>query len=316
MNSPLQVISSDHLETDVFDLLIAAVGFEARSSYLARRLRSRYKFGLAFAFAERRCLNFQANLDWYAGEGFTIENFSDELPGFEFIRSAVITINSANVVSDIVRIVVDVSSMSRPMIAKIITWISSLPWEVEVTFAYCPSAYVDLGDQIYTMSYVGPVTPNFAGWTDDTRRRLVAIVGLGGERGLALGAIEYLEATDVWVLIPTGIDKRYDAAAESANAELLARIGHSRIIAYNPLDGFGCFCTVESLVYGLLKADRPILIPFGPKIMTAASLLAAQIFRPNAPVWRVSSEQSGEPVDREATGDLSTITAVFKPQSN
>lgn len=154
--------------------------------------------------------------------------------------------------------------MSRPMIASIISWLAALSLDTKLcaTFAYCPSNYVELGHQIYSMSYIRPVTSSFSGWISDIKPRIVTIVGLGGECGLAQGAIEYLKATDVWASLPVGVEPSYDSASEGANAELLERTGNSRVIKYNPLDAFGCFRTIESLAFfrcWLRPADRLLL---------------------------------------------------------
>jgi hypothetical protein len=309
------LITSISTLSGTYDLLICAVGFEARAIHFARTFQATYRKGIALAFSERKVLHFGDNLMWYQQAEFEIHEFNGELRGAEIITNALKIARDGQNDNLERRVLVDISSMSRPMVADIVTWFSqiSICQQLDVAFIYCPSKYVELGDQIYSMSYIGPVTPSFAGWINDTKRRLVAIVGLGGERGLALGAVEYLEATDVWAFLPGGVDSNYDAAAEKANSELLERIGPSRVVKYDPRNAFDCFCALEALAYGLLQRDRPILLPFGPKIFATTALLVAQFYKPRIPVWRVSGEQSGDPVDREANGAISVLGVKFEP---
>lgn len=51
------------------------------------------------------------------------------------------------------------------------------------------------------------------------------------------------------------------------------------------------------------------------QLFAPAAMLVEQIHRPKIPVWRVSSDQSGDPVDREANGKISLLKAIFGPLS-
>ncbi len=308
---------------DKFDILICAVGFEARACFVAQAKLGFYKRGIALAFVERQVLNYWKNYSWCSSNSFSMLDFVDaaslSIHLKEKFDDATATVERGSTIN----LLVDITSMSRPMIATLVRFFSirSELHTLDVQFTYCPSKYVELGQQIYTTSSIGPVTPSYAGWTSDPRSHVVALVGLGGERGLALGAMEYIEATDVWAFAPTGVDERYDTASWQANKELLERIGESRVIKYSPLEPFECFTALELLAYGCLRSERPILVPFGPKIFAISSLLAAEIYKPKIPVWRVSSDQFGEPIDSstgwECRGSESHIwlrvTGLFRP---
>ena len=158
---------------------------------------------------------------------------------------------------------------------------------------------------------IGPVSRAYAGWQPDVDSRTTAIVGLGGERGVALGMIEHLEVTDAWVFQPIGTDGRFDIGATEANRELIERIGQSRVVPYEVMYPFDCFCSLEPLVFGAMATERVVLVPLGPKIFSVVALLVAELYWPNVPVWRASSDQDGAPLDREADGSLVWLQADF-----
>lgn len=312
MTARLRVHPKAPVKQEKFDILLCAVGFEARASFVAKTRQGTYKKGIAFAFTERRVLNFKDNYAWFEQNGFTIVDFEATFDGLKVLGPAIEAAQSRPP-GITLSILVDISSMSRPLIASVISWLSFYAEDqpIFVNFAYCPSAYVELGNQLWTSSYTGPVNPRFAGWTIDNKPPVVGIVGLGGERGLALGAIEYLEAKDVWAFCPYGVDGQYDQALSEANKELLQRIGADHIVGYSALEPFECFCQLESLTYGCLASERPLLLPFGPKIFAVVCLLVAELYRPRVPVWRVSSEQDGDPIDRVARGNIVNLLVTF-----
>ena len=64
----IRVISKEVAPTDQFDILMGCIGFEARSSYLARQSRGNIKYGIAFAFTERKVLSYEKNYAWFSGK--------------------------------------------------------------------------------------------------------------------------------------------------------------------------------------------------------------------------------------------------------
>ena len=210
-------------------------------------------------------------------------------------------------------LLVDISSMSRPMLADIVYQLSTIERadEVLVTFAYLPSTFVKLAAEYAPVAVTEPVTPEYAGWTSMPERPITAVVGLGYEYDLALGTIEYLEPTAAWIFMPTGEDRRYDDAVKQANRDLRGMLSDDRAMTYQVDNPARVHAVLESLVYGLLQTSRPILIPFGPKIFSLCCLLIARTYAPAVTVWRVSGESYARPGDREASGKVVCLKARF-----
>jgi len=214
----------------------------------------------------------------------------------------------------VTRMLIDISSMSRPMIASVVLALSRAceRHPLDVVFAYCPAVFTKPSDLRQPVTVSQPVTPEFAGWSNQPDKPVAAIAGLGFEFDQALGAMEFLEPAVAWTFIPFGEDERYDRAAQSANKELLAAIKPERMIRYDVTDPYQCFVQLESLTYGLLDSNRPIIVPFGPKIFSLLSFLVAIIHAPNVTIWRVSGEQVGIPDDRVASGNVISVSARFQ----
>jgi hypothetical protein len=293
-----------------FDLLIACLGYEARSLYVAERYTGAAERRLAVAFRDRLVGHYRRNNQFYNAHGFKILPF--DIDGF--LHALRLELLAAQPKGDFgPRILIDISSMSRPMIATIVLALSRVceKTPVDVVFVYCPAIFTKPSELRQPVTVSEPVIPELAGWSVQPERSAAAIAGLGFEFDQALGAIEFLEPAVAWTFIPFGEDPRYDTAAENANQELLATVSPERIIRYDVKDPYQCFVQLEALTYGLIDSMRPIIIPFGPKIFSLLSFLVAVIHSPNVTVWRVSGEQVGIPEDRVASGNVISLRALF-----
>ena len=86
---------------------------------------------------------------------------------------------------------------------------------IRVTVGYAPSKF---GGGYYSapIRAANPIKPELAGWSTRPEQPLGAILSLGCEPGLALGALQFLEPDKVWVFPPLGIDPNFDKAREQA----------------------------------------------------------------------------------------------------
>lgn len=293
-----------------FDLFICTLGYETRSSHLARERLVDADQKVALAFPEEDYAAYVSNRNFLTSAGYSIvPNDGDALR--RLIASAIES--QAPNPTDPFSILVDISSMSRPMLAHLVYLLSTLADvdEVLVTFAYLPAKFVRENAEHAPVAVTKPVTPEYAGWTSTPELPITAVVGLGYERDLALGTIEYLEPTAAWVFIPTGEDRRYDDAVNQANRDLKEMISEERALNYNVDSPARVYALLESLTYGLLQKSRPILVPFGPKIFCLCCLLVARTYAPNITVWRVSGETHASPGDREANGKIISLETRF-----
>lgn len=212
---------------------------------------------------------------------------------------------------------IDVSSMSRPMIAEVLLLFRRLAIKkkrpITAKLLYSPAEYVPPPTIEGPIVKSEPVVPEFAGWSMASGAPSVAIVGLGYEPDFALGTWEYLEASSLVAFFPTGEDARYDEAVQKANEEILKQIGEGQVYKYRVDDPVHLFIILKTLVSGYLGIARPIIVPFGPKTFAVTALLVALIHQPSVTVWRVSGDQDALPVDRQANGKVVVLDLQVSP---
>ena len=175
--------------------------------------------------------------------------------------------------------------------------------ELSVCVGYAPSRY-NAPRTLAPIRSAGPISPEFAGWSTRPELPLAAVFGLGGEPGLALGAMQYLEPDKVWVFAPEGIDQRFDLALERANAHIEEIFDVTRF-HYNIAAPVSVRARIDSLIQAMEGEFRVILVPFGPKIFGWICILGAMFqSHRRVGVWTFSSLEKERPVDRSAHGPI------------
>lgn len=311
MTMLIEVVGSGELK-ETHDLFIGTLGYESRSSHLARKQLVNARRKVALAFPNEDYVSYLANRTFLNASGYDIVD--NRRPTIAHLLQEMVEKHGTR--SEVsVSVLIDISSMSRPMLADIIRLIAQLdaPHGVNATFVYLPAAYVKGNAEHAPVAVSQPVTPEFAGWTSTPELPITAVVGLGYEPDLALGALEFLEPTAAWAFIPTGEDRRYDDAVKEANRSLEVMLSDDRSMSYSVEEPARVHAVLETLVYGLVQRSRPILIPFGPKIFSLCCLLIAQNYAPSVTVWRVSGETLARPGDRQASGKIVTMKVYFRP---
>lgn len=198
---------------------------------------------------------------------------------------------------------VDVSCLSRTNMGGIFSAIKELAQTVTVrlSLGYCLARYSpppDTGNPANRK--VSPVHPTFSGWTAGPYRPVDVVVSLGYEKGKALGAVEYLEPARRWIFVPHSPETKFLRTVEAHNRELTS--GEGRVqIDYEVLRPRDTYFSLLSLVVGLLSEARPVLLPFGPRIFFAISLLVAMTVE-EAAVWHVDGDDDSSPDAQQSSG--------------
>jgi hypothetical protein len=292
-----------------YDAFLACVGYEARSRFIAEVIRPEARRRVASIFSDRQVLSFDTNLSWYRSSGYELEEHDDE--GYRAWVERVL----ARIFEEAgwePRICVDISSLSRVRIAILVDSLFSFMSErsIEVDFLYSLASFSSPPASTEPNTHVGPVIPEFAGWTNAPERPPVAVVGLGYEEDRALGAVEHIQASFIWAFMPTSSISAYGPALESANRTLMQLQG-LRKIRYIVEQPFDCFLTLEAVTYGCLQEGNPILLPFGPKIFALNSVLVAGL-HPEVAVWRVSAGGQEPAAERVASGTVIGHRVMFR----
>ncbi|MGF6609473.1 hypothetical protein OKW45_004395 [Paraburkholderia sp. WSM4175] len=207
------------------------------------------------------------------------------------------------------RILVDVSCLPRRIVASMFAALASqgLWSEVDLWLIYNPARYVPPATgSLEPNRRVAPVHPVFAGWISRAGLPVRTVVGLGYERGKALGAVEYIQSSDYVLFIPESPEKRYRAKVEQHNRQLIRAASDAQVFDYDVLQPVETFQMLGGLVAGMKGQYKPVLLPFGPKILFAVSLLVALVHR-EVSVWHVSGEELEQPVERPGSSYFATI---------
>jgi hypothetical protein len=296
-----------------YDGVIATVGFEERARFIPTKLLGNARSQFACAFDKRKTHSFKENLDWFRANGFEIEE-SDNVRFKSWCESRIEALVSES--DGDVTVGIDVSSMSRFRIATLFEVLLEERSHVRIIadFLYAPAEFKEPIEFDTQMEVARPVTDTFAGWSTRPELPTAAVLGLGYEQDKAIGVIEYIEPTRLWAFRPIGDDERYQAAMDGANESLWDILPKDDAIEYTVSQPYECVVTLESLIFGSFNLGRPVLIPFGPKIFCVCCLAVASIHYPRVAVWRVSSDQSDEPIDQRAAGTVFGLRIVFLPE--
>ncbi|MGC3968743.1 MAG: hypothetical protein QM775_15645 [Pirellulales bacterium] len=294
-----------------YHAVLTTAGYEARSTHIAEAVNPLARIRTACSFSERQVGCYERNVAAYRNMNFEVPVIAEDDVA-EWTRNWFQNVVRENSDCDRVRVCVDISCMSRIRIASILAALLELQDgpSVDVDFLYSIAKFVRPVALSAPNVSAQPVLSLFAGWNADLSLPITALIGLGYEPGKAIGSFEYLEATNVWTFCPIGDDDRYDRAVKKANASLLDHTPKKQNVFYRLDQPLTCFGTLESIVYGLLPSQRPVLLPFGPKIFALVAMLVACVHR-EVPVWRISSGQSGSPEPREASGKILGLRVAF-----
>jgi len=210
---------------------------------------------------------------------------------------------------EVISILLDISSMPRSVMASVMAIIHDLAEtrRIDLTVAYCLAKYTAPVEHKFANKTVRPVHSHFTGFTVDAGLPVAAIVGLGYEKGKALGAVEYIQSSDWWIFVPTSAETRYSKKVDEHNQTILKAISDTRRFEYSIHSPLLTVSQLESLVSNLVSSRKPILLPFGPKIFFFCSLLVSLVHR-NCAVWDVVGETPAVKADVSLSADITCLS--------
>lgn len=101
--------------------------------------------------------------------------------------------------------------------------------------------------------------------------------------------------------VPHSPENRYLADVREINQDLISGAEATSCFNYDVLDPAFQLGMLRSLLEGLSPTNKLVVLPFGPKIFFAVTLIAAMDMRDVA-VWHVSGEEKRPPHARRASG--------------
>lgn len=135
-------------------------------------------------------------------------------------------------------------------------------------------------------------------------RPLSVVLGLGYEVDQAIGAIEYLDPSGIWAFVPVGADPRFFRDVRQSNSALWPLLDPAHQREYLLNDPYLTFSELRGLVATLALRSRVIIVPGGPKLFSALSILAKLELGEEVSVWRASTHEFNAPRDIAAAGEV------------
>ncbi|MCE2399132.1 MAG: hypothetical protein J4F34_08935 [Gemmatimonadetes bacterium] len=296
--------------SESYDCCLFASGYEARATAVAKEVAKASSRKVVWAFKDHLQAGHRVANDEYfrtLSADFVSLNANDDDAADRAARSLL----SGGLPQSGGKILVDISSMTRCWYAAVIRALmgaSSLS-RLEVTFAYMPGAYRPPPETRSLNEIVGPVH-GFAGLAfPDASSAL--LMGLGYEPGRAMGVLAEIDPTATLCLYADpGADERFIDDVMKANEDL-ARAVDPRTWGKYPLhDPFVTFHVLDAACNALGRQHQVVLTSNGPKLFGLLCFLVATRYR-DVSVWRISSGEAGEPVDRASSGNLHALTTIW-----
>ncbi len=298
------IIGPSSEETE-FDVALFALGYEARSIHIPQKYLKKCSQKIAFGYRYNNKLSYEDNLSFLNTndiEHFTIrereliKKFESEvLPKIEQFEK--------------VSILLDITSMSRFRFSTLILLIlRRLKKGSSLTIKYSVSKFVSPPKIAPPVKIIEPISPRLAGIPGDLNKPTCCIVGLGYEKDKALGAVNYIDPGEVWALIPRSNEPKFEPIVMKNNYSLLKDIPIRNQFFYDVHNPIILYGDLKSIVLGLETTKRPVILPLGPKILCAISVVLSHELNSKLPIWRVSSKDQEEPSQKEANGKIVSFT--------
>jgi len=298
----------DGWQADRYALAIGTIGYEARARHAFETQAIDVETRVALGFRDQQAHEYSHNRKWFERNKFSVQEPREE--EYREIIEGLLK-ECALDSSGPLRILVDITSATRVRTAHVVAALMHEQRDIDATFVYSPALFTPPHKEAPPNSYVGPVLPEFAGWWPDPSYSTAAIVGLGYEEDKALGATEYLQASEVWTFSPISAVPAFFDAVVRANDTLLANVPEEQQSSYQLSDPVALTATIESLATGVCLRANPVILPFGPKLFALCALIVAARHR-DVSVWRVSAGRAEPPVDRKPHGPIYAMTVQFR----
>lgn len=310
--SKIYQTTKEQITRNQFDLFIAASGYEARSSYIAK-LKPNTKQRVVFGF-EENCNNDvrKENDHFYSLNNYDYKNasISDDKAIITFLDEYF-----ALQKKEKVSILVDYSSMTRCWYGSIIYFLKEYKNNItiEITFSYSRAKFTsppELEDRTY---FFEPIS-GFSNLSIPNNPTAL-LIGLGYERRRAFGLKEFFDAEETYIFY-TDKDSAPDfyEVIRDRNKDLISQVDQNYIFEYPIIDLVYTKKILFDICSSLNKNYRVLITPCGPKPFTLLSLIVASEL-PNIDVWRISGEKGFGKSDRIATGEITSLTLEFNQLS-
>lgn len=218
-----------------------------------------------------------------------------------------------------VRILVDVTCMTRAdmglVFSKLLQPTAPAMPAIELTVAYVIAEFSPPPAELSPNEHIQPIAPDYAGWPDNAVSSTTLIIGLGYELGKADGACEYFDASENWVFFPESPLPAYDVVVDQNNRQIIERaVRQRKLIKYPVARPAVLLARLGALVADQVNSANPLVLPFGPKIFVAVSLIVASVHSAVG-VWHATGDTDLPAVDHKSSSHVASMTVRFEAES-
>lgn len=200
-----------------------------------------------------------------------------------------------------ISLTLDCSSMDRGTLAAILAATKKLHRVFcEIIILYFPQTYSPPSLILETVSRFGPVSRQFSGSSRSSSEKMCLIMGVGYEFGKAIGAQDYLEPDELYAYYPIGTDPNFEDAINKANSDFDFVGDPEKVISYPILQPEALLDSLFDLIDYKRRSHRVMILPMGPKLFAALSLVVALRYHPEVRVWRYSTHDPEHSTLRDA----------------
>lgn len=296
------------LHLDEYDFGFFAIGYERRSRFIASALAPNTGELCGFEY-DTNALAFSENRNWASEHEAHIQALYDYRVDREGrFRDFVAKYLRRKPAGQMKRIFIDVSSMDRSLIARLLNSIfTSIDPPFNLRVCYAPAAFVEPNFHFIPARECAAAIPELSGNLGLHQSSLTLVLGLGFEYGVSLGLLEQFEPDNAVIFMPTGTDDRYDDAVKKANFNFDFGIENAELSRYRVDQPLSVFDSLYSITSNASSLHRVVIAPNGPKIFAAIATVVGLFRAPQVSVLRASLAAQPPQHHVEANG---TIVAI------
>jgi hypothetical protein len=308
-------ISYRNLRSEKIDFLIAASGYQTRSTHLAgmNLAPNARKYMLSFSEEDHHEMR-QRHESSFVEMGFKIFKASPDKP--EEVDGLVKEICNASSGKEIT-LLVDYSCMPRLWFACILDSLTRNDFkakQIRVFFSYTPKKF-SLKTGKNTLKYLGPMIIS----KDHLKKSkpIALVAGLDNNFKSTTELIEKLNPSIILAFIPeNGQDPEYTASVLENNKKLLEVLDKNNIIRYETLDPESINSVLTSRCLDLRLKHEVVIVPQGPKSFSLVSSLLS-IRYPDIKLWEIiKSGNPSDPNSGAAEGEPVVLKVTFCPEED
>ncbi|MAO12626.1 hypothetical protein [Marinobacter sp.] len=278
-----------------FDLGFFGLGYEPRAVHIFKKYSSLCEKKFVFGYDyNTNVFDYQKNKDFFLQSADEVIEPNDEKLPAEILRFI-------SYFGDVpLNVCVDITVMSRHRVACVLwSLLENLAPNSTITVKYCLSEFVEPPRIAPPVKNIGPIIKQLNGTPSNIGLPPSLVVSLGYEEGKALGAANYIDASDIICLIPRSEIREFEENVRKVNEIFLKGIPSSKILDLDIHRPMSTYYDLKSIIQSISNHSRPIFLPLGPKIISALGVILGWEIRPSLPVWRVSSKEHEIPMRRK-----------------